>query len=679
MFCGRTGDRDQVGVGSRSFSMADLVGFSPVSSPRPPGDTGKRSRWLSAFRRAAPDIAASPGAALSSAALPGAAFPDAALPPVAGPAPRSIPGRARRDFRDMLLHMPHLLRALVRTDELWLVVLAAFVGLSAGLCVTAMSWIAQQMHQALFALGPHQRLSGQVDIDPARLLAGLILGGLAVGLVAAAIARWWPNRAVDPIEANALYGGTMSLKDSLVVVGQTILSNGVGASVGLEAGYTQMGSALASRLGRMFRLRRNDLRLLVGCGAAGAIAAAFNAPLTGAFYAFELVIGTYSLIALAPVVVAAISAVSVVRLLIPDEYGFDIRVPTAIDLMSFLPILLLGVLCAGGGILLMRGVTLTETVFRRSAVPAWARPAIGGAVVALLALVSPQVLSSGHAALQVSLDAPYPLQQVILLMLLKALASAVSLGAGFRGGLFFASLFLGALMGKMFAALLALVGLGAALPPVVCALVGMSALAVAVVGGPLTMAFLALESTGSLPLTVAVVAASVISGLTVRRTFGYSFATWRFHLRGEAIRSAVDVGWMRNLTVGRMMRREIRTVRADTTLAAFRRDLPLGSAARAIVVDDAGHYAGIVLVAEAHAADSKAETLTDLLHCQEAMLLPQMSIKDAIVMCEKAEADALAVVDGLESRRVIGLLSEQHALRRYSDELDRRRRELSGE
>src|SRR5208337_1269369 len=120
-----------------------------------------------------------------------------------------------------------------------------------------------------------------------------------------------------------------------------------------------------------------------------------------------------------------------------------------------------------------------------------------------------------------------------------------------------------------------------------------------------------LEATGSLPMTVAVLAACVVSSLTVRRTFGYSFATWRFHLRGEAIRSAVDVGWMRNLTVGRMMRREVRTVRADTTLAAFRRDFPLGAATQIIAVDDAGRYAGIILLAEAHAEPTKAETVSD--------------------------------------------------------------------
>jgi CIC family chloride channel protein len=210
-------------------------------------------------------------------------------------------------------------------------------------------------------------------------------------------------------------------------------------------------------------------------------------------------------------------------------------------------------------------------------------------------------------------------------------------------------------------------------------MVGMSGMAVAIVGGPLTMGFLALETTGSLPMTAAVLAACVVSALTVRRTFGYSFATWRFHLRGESIRSAVDIGWMRNLTVGRMMRREVRTVRADTPLAAFRRDYPLGAAQRVVAIDEADRYAGVVLVAEAHAAETEASRIGEILHYQDTMLLPQMTIKEAVALFETAESDALAVVDAVETRQVIGLLTEQYALRRYSEELDRRRRELSGE
>ena len=491
--------------------------------------------------------------------------------------------------------------------------------------------------------------------------------------------RYHPRRAVDPIEANALYGGRMSLNDSLIVVAQTILSNGVGASVGLEAGYTQIGSAMASRFGRMFRVRRNDLRLLVGCGAAAAIAGAFNAPLTGAFYAFELVIGTYSLGTFAPVAVAAIVSVAVVNALGAAPFDLVLQVPSRVDALDYIPILALGMVCALVGIAIMRGVTLTEELFRKSGVPVWLRPMCGGLAVGALALMTPAVLSSGHGALGVVIEAPYTLTHVTLLVVLKSIASAISIGSGFRGGLFFASLFLGALVGKLFAGALAVVSTAHAVSPVVCALVGMSGLAVAIIGGPLTMGFLALESTGSLPLTVAVLAACVISALTVRRTFGYSFATWRFHLRGEAIRSAVDIGWMRNLTVGRMMRREMRTVRADTPITAFKRDFPLGAHQRVVVMDEDDRYAGIVLPAEVHADADENHRVRDLLHYTDTVLLPQMTIKEAVAMFENAESDALAVVDSAETRRVIGLLTEQYALRRYSEELDRRRRELSGE
>ena len=600
------------------------------------------------------------------------------------PAPDWLFRRQLRPFGDMVLHAPQTLRALVRADEIWLVVLAAFIGCLAGIAVSAMSIGTQLVHEVLFNLPHGQRLSGAETLEPLRAVLVPTLGGLLLGVSGLLLARLWPKRTViDPIEANALYGGRMSFNSSLVIVVQTMLSNGVGASVGLEAGYAQIGSAIASRFGRSFRVRRNDLRVLVGCGAAAAIAGAFGAPLTGSFYAYELVIGTYSLATLAPVVVSAIVSTSVVNALGGLPLRLDLQVPTRVEGVDYIPILALGMLCALIAIALMRGVTLTEDLFRRSRVPAWLRPMIGGAAIGTMALVSPSVMSSGHAALDYVVDAPYTMQHVALLIVLKALASAISIGSGFRGGLFFASLFLGGMVGKLFADVMAAVTVAHAVPTVVCAMVAMSALAVAIVGGPLTMAFLALETTGSLPMTAAVLAACVVSSLTVRRTFGYSFATWRFHLRGEAIRSAVDIGWMRNLTVGRMMRREGRTVRADTPLASFRRDFPLGATQRVVAVDEAGRYAGIVVLSEAHAdgdaIPAGASKVADLLHYPETFLLPQMTIKEAVGLFETSESDALAVLDGRETLAVIGMLTEQYALRRYSDELERRRRELSGE
>ncbi len=587
-------------------------------------------------------------------------------------------GRRRRKPLGAVLHAPRTLRALVRTDEAWLVVLAAVVGAIAGVVVYLMTAAAQFAHVLLFEIDMDQHLSAVPQLDWRRALLVPLLGGLAVGVFGLLTAWLWPRRAIDPIEANALYGGRMSLNDSVIVMLQTIISNGVGASIGLEAGYTQMGAGIASRLGRSFRLRRSDLRLMVGCGAAGAIAAAFNAPLTGAFYGFELVVGTYTLGTFAPVAASALVAVSVLHVIGRSPFDLQLAIPPLAP-QAYPSILVLGMLCALVGITIMRGVTLTEELFRRSHLPASLRPLVGGTVVGLLALLTPAVLSSGHGAIGMVIAAPYSITWIGILVLLKSTASAVSIGSGFRGGLFFASLFLGALVGKFFAGIEFLILPAHAAPMVVSAVVGMSALAVAIIGGPLTMGFLALEATGSLPLTIAVLGACLVSSLTVRRTFGYSFATWRFHLRGEVIRSAVDVGWMRSLTVGRMMRREVRTVRAETPLAAFRRDFPLGSTQRVVALDPDDRYAGIVYVAEAHADDADGHLISDVVHNAGDMLLPQMTIKEAVSAFERAESDALAVVDGAETGHVIGLLTEQHALRRYSDELDRSRRELSGE
>jgi CIC family chloride channel protein len=476
----------------------------------------------------------------------------------------------------------------------------------------------------------------------------------------------------------------MSIRDSLLVAGQTIVSNGFGASVGLEAGYTQLVAGFASRLGVGFRLRRADLRMMVGCGAASAIAAAFGAPLTGAFYGFELIIGTYTAAALAPVLTASIAGTLVAHFFGVEPYAITMAKVSAFNNADLPALLVLALVCAGIGILIMRGVTMTELAFRRARIPTVVRPVLGGLVVGGLAIVNPHILSSGHGALRLVLDASLPaIGPIFLLIVLKATASAVSLGSGFRGGLFFASLYLGALTGQLFAGLAAAVVPGISPDPLVATIVGMTSMAVAIVGGPLTMAFLALETTGDLPITLAVLAAAVVSSITVRELFGYSFTTWRLHLRGETIRSAHDVGRIRALTVGSLMRRDVRTVLADTRISAFRRDFPLGSTQRVVVVDGAGRYQGIALVAEVHAPELNGEadprTIAEFLHHQKDFLAPAMNIKDAMKAFDTSEGEALAVLDGSETKQVIGLLTEAHALRRYSEELDRARRDIVGE
>jgi len=578
------------------------------------------------------------------------------------------------------LEAPRRLRAFVRAHETSLVVLAAMIGTIGGLVVLAMSVAVAALHALLFNISITERLSSQPSIETLRAVLVPSIGGLLLGVALLLLLRWRPAREIDPIEANALYGGRMSFRGSVIVALQTTWSSGVGASVGLEAGYTQLASGLAASLGRGFALRRADQRIMVGCGAAAAISGAFGAPLAGAFYAFELVIGGYTPASLTPVGVAAVAGYFVTHGFEALSLGVSIGPVGDVVGRDLALAALLGGLAALFGILIMRGVALCEMGLAMTGLWPPLRPALGGLAVGLLALVTPQVMSSGHGALHFSGLVSMPLQIIAGVFVLKALASIASLGSGFRGGLFFATLFMGALGGRLFADGVDLVWPGLGLDPNVYAVIGMSALSASVIGGPLTMSFIALESTGNLWLTTAVLVAVIISTMITRELFGYSFATWRFHLRGETIRSAADVGWIRDLTVQRLMRPDVATVDAGIGLEEFRVKFPLGSKTQVVAVDATGRYVGLAVVAEAHAPDIDAvRGLIGILHHRDVVLHPVMNIQEAIAVFDAAEAESLAVVETDGERRPLGILTEAHAMRRYAEESDKRRREAIGE
>lgn len=569
---------------------------------------------------------------------------------------------------------------LLEARGLALVILAVAIGMLSGALVTGMSAAVQEMHRMLFGLPDAARLSAMFSLsNPYQALAPFA-GGILLGITVLFLRYRKFKTPIDPIEANALYGGRMSLTDSFIIATQTIISSGFGASVGLEAAYTQMGSGFASRIARAFRLRRGDMRILVGCGAASAIAGAFGAPLTGAFYGFELIIGAYSLANLAPVMAASLAGALTAQVLGGAPFPLELDKLPVLTPSQYLPFMTLGLLGGGASIAVMLLVSRIEALFSRLSVDAALRPAIGGLLVGLLALVTPQVLASGHGALHREFSMNYGFTVLATVFLLKLAASAISLGSGFRGGLFFASLFLGTLLGKMFAIVCTAAFPSLAIDPSVAAVVGMTSLAVGVVGAPLTMSFLSLEATGDLTLTGVVLAASIMSALLVRETFGYSFSTWRFHLRGETIRSALDIGWMRNLTVGSMMRKDVRTVPAAMTVAEFRKTVPLGSAQRVVAIDGDGRYAGMLVVADIY-MDMGDTALPVVTHARYAntVLVPSMNVQAAAEEFRKAGAEELAVVESFTDRRVLGLLTEGHLMRRYAEELDKARRDLSGD
>ncbi len=548
-------------------------------------------------------------------------------------------------------------------------------GAAAGTATIAQSWLAHAIQRLLYGVTIN-RLSALGSISHPWKLLALPLGGLLIML----LARWERRRRtpIDVVEANALHGGRIPATDNLVVAAQTIVSNGCGASVGLEAAYAQMGGGIASLLGQWLRLRRADLRTLVGAGAGAGIAAAFGAPLTGAFYAVEIVIGSYSTASIAPIVAAALAAALVMRGLGVEPYLIATTASRTITTVDYLAYAGLGIVCAMLGIAIMRMVTLAERAVKAvRRIELW-RPLIGGLTLMPLAMISPQTLSAGHGALHLDLLLRPTMSFLIVVILLKIAASVISLASGFRGGLFFASLFIGSLVGQLFAELFNLNPWGLHVNAMDAAMVGMAALSVSVIGGPMTLGMLMLETTHDFALMGVVLTASLLATAVTREVFGYSFSTWRLHVRGSIIRSPRDIGWMLTLNAGRIMRRDWIAVPENSTIADVRAAIPPGSASKAVIVDQAGHYRGIVPAAAAHTSERDGMSpATALAVLTDTTLTPADDLKSVLRAFDNVQADELAVVT--EDGTLLGIVTEKYARRRYLEEIEAAQRHLFGE
>jgi CIC family chloride channel protein len=389
-------------------------------------------------------------------------------------------------------------------------------------------------------------------------------------------------------------------------------------------------------------------------------------------------IGAYVPAAIAPVAAASLAAALLTRELGVAPFLIATTAGEPITNLAYILYAGFGVLTALIGIGVIQLQTGTERLLSRVPLPAAWRPLIGGLLLVPIVWTSPQALSSGHGALRLELALQPAMAFLLFVFVLKVLASVISLSFGFRGGLFFASLFLGSLLGPVFAQAIDLATGRQLLDPNDAALVGMAALAVTIVGGPMTCSLLVLETTHNFSLTGAVITASLCASAFTRTHFGYSFSTWRLHLRGTAIRSARDVGRLRALTAERLMRRDPTMVDAGLTIAQFRQLVPLGATSRVVLTDNGTHYRGIVQTAQAYAPalDPEAQ-LVSLAQLVENGVAAGTGVEAILDHFEQHGADDLAVVD--KDGRVIGVLTEKYVNRRYIEETEKAQNELFGD
>jgi CIC family chloride channel protein len=548
---------------------------------------------------------------------------------------RPLSGHLRPSERPLRLHPEH--RAQITGMPPWrLEATTLGIALAGSLAIGALVAVVREAANALqnAALGASlESVGGLVGLYVDwRLLLVTTTGGLVVGVAAYAIRRWRRSEVIDPIEANAIHGGRMSVADSLLLVALCILSVGVGGSVGLEAAVTQLGAGLLSFTGQRLALPRGSLRSLVAAGAGAGIAAIFQAPLTGILYALELVAGGYAVRSAGPILVAGLASAASTWLIFGRLPLFALpQPPTTVGLDSLL-MAVVGMAAAGLAVLVMRGATGVDGLLTRLRFPHPLRPMLGGLALGFIALASPGVLGSGHGAIRTVLDLEVAGSALLLLLVAKAFAAAISVGSGFRGGLFSTSLFLGATLGAALGLAVQDLFPTLAIDPRSVAIASMAATAAVVVGAPIAAILLVFETTTDYGDLVGIGLAVVVATVLGRRWFGYSFATWRFHVRGLDLRSAYDVGRLWELKV------------ADVAWPPH--DTAGGSDATA------------------------SRAATALTVAPDDRLLPVLD------RLEAAHAETATVVD--PTGRALGLLREAPALRRVLDEVEAMQREDLG-
>ncbi len=383
--------------------------------------------------------------------------------------------------------------------------LATAVGLASGVSAVALS---MSVHAAI---GWISRFSGQVwmVLVPA---AGAALSALYLKNVLKDTAG---HGVPEIIRAVSVGGGALRLDLIYSRLISSFFTVSSGGSAGLEGPIATSGGAIGSALGRLFRINERRRGLLVGYGVAGAVAAIFNAPLTGTVFALEVILREWSALTILPTIIAAVSATQFSRLVLGNQIAFPHEL-FAFGMIDLAACLALGLGLGGLSVLFQRGLRLFERLFERLPWPFWLKAALGGLLVGGAGHLMPSVLHDGYLAIQAFLsDAPgMALLGVTAFVVLKYLACCTTLGSGGSGGVFAPCMVLGSAMGYGFGLLLRLLLPGVALAlPAAYAVVGMSGMVAGVMHAPLTGMFLVLEITQGYSLILPLMIVSVMSML----------------------------------------------------------------------------------------------------------------------------------------------------------------------
>ncbi len=447
-----------------------------------------------------------------------------------------------RNVARILVALRRLRRRLARFEAFQVWFLAVIIGVAGAYGVIAFRYAIDAVSTIAFGATEFGIVSGATSLGFGRAWAAPVIGGFVVSAILYLADRFkWLEGGrgqgiADVIEARAVGDNRISLRAGLAAATVSAVSLGAGASAGREGPAVHLGAAIASMLERHMGFNAKQRRTLLGCGAAAAVSASFNAPLAGVLFALEVILGNYALSIFGPIAAASVAAAIIARIHLGDFPSFA---PPDYGLVQTIDVPLAAALGLACGLLAAAFILSTEQMTTR--VREFAQqfnisylllPPIGGVVIGLIGAFLPEVFGVSYEAVTNALSGKYTLVFLVALVLAKGVATAVTLSCRFGGGVFAPGLVIGVFAGAAFGAMLGDIFPGATASPVYYAMVGMGAVGGAILGAPISTTLIVFELTGDYGITISVMVAVAIATLMVQWLCGQSFFHWQLSRRG---------------------------------------------------------------------------------------------------------------------------------------------------
>lgn len=561
--------------------------------------------------------------------------------------------------------------AAVRTSQtLLLIVLAILVGLGGGIGVWLFKLIYNLLQTFLF-----QTAGGWLaPFGKWTLVLIPITGGLVVGLFNHYFLREEKVHGTAAVmQSVALSGGRLPYQSAPAKAAAAALSLGSGASVGPEDPAVQIGANIASMFGQWLRLSDERVKILVAAGAGSAIAAAFNAPIAGVFFALELILGEISGNALWLILVSTVVSAVFTQAVSGNAPAFQVPAYQFHSAWELPLYLLLGLVAGPISALYADLLYRFQDIYSAWHVADWIKPASAGLILGIAALFVPQALGTGYGSIEEILDKNgFSLSFLLILAVAKLILTPLSLGSGFKGGVFAPSLFIGAAMGGAFGVAAAHIFPELGIDPSAFALVGMAAMLAAAVRAPLTAVILLFELTNDyhiiLPLMFSV-AVSLLIAQRFQRDSVYGIGLARHGIRLDRGR---DVDVLESITVGEVMRKDTTAIRESDSLKKAADLLEKKRHHGLPVVNVRGRLVGVLSVQDIDRAKDLKINVAEIYTRDPLVAFPSDTLSSALRQMSEHDIGRLPVVSRTDKQKLLGVLRRADIIHAYNLALARR-------